>query len=198
MRDLRACRQRQLRARWGPAPKAGARHALARASDGESSCDAVVSLRTDVMGARRVAMALRGLLRRNRWRRRASVARDERRSVPAKRVPSAATKSPAPPRQQRSRGRARRIRAGTSSRIARRADAHPRPCLTSGARRLRPRDGPASREFCHFCPGLAVRVAKPRAAHRGPKGENPGACWGSPSGARGTRTPDLLGAIQAR
>src|SRR5436190_5813349 len=30
-----------------------------------------------------------------------------------------------------------------------------------------------------------------------PKRENPSACWGSRNGARGTRTPDLLGAIQA-
>jgi hypothetical protein len=100
--------------RKGRAPKAVPRHALTRASVGESSCDAVVSLSTDVMGgaipssygtsgtvrAESVADARLCLLETS----------GGRRSVPATRVPSAARKSPAPPPQQRSRGSARRIR----------------------------------------------------------------------------------------
>jgi hypothetical protein len=70
-------------------------------------------------------------------------------------------------------------------------------CLTSRARRIRPRNGPESREFCHFWPVFGARVAKPRATHRSPKRENPSTCWGSRSGASRTRTGDLLGAIQA-
>jgi hypothetical protein len=99
-------------ARVGRAPKAGPRHALTRASVGESSCDAFVSLSTDVMGGARGSHGTSGTVRAESVATRASVARDERRSVPATRVPSAARKSPAPPPQQRSRGRVRRIRGG--------------------------------------------------------------------------------------
>ena len=122
-------------------------------------------------------------------RRAALGARDER--------PSAARKSPAPPPQQRSRGKGRRIRGGYFEPL-------------SAARRGSPtamshvwRSTDASRRWARTMGVLPLlswfrrSSGKPRAAHRSAKRENPNARWGSRSGARGTRTPDLLGAIQA-
>src|SRR5215204_953533 len=54
-----------------------------------------------------------------------------------------------------------------------------------------------SREFHHVWGHFGLRVMKFGASAPASNSENPSACWGSRSGARGTRTPDLLGAIQA-
>jgi hypothetical protein len=54
-----------------------------------------------------------------------------------------------------------------------------------------------SREFHHVWGHFGLRVMKLDTRDLPAKGENPSVCWGSRSGARGTRTPDLLGAIQA-
>jgi hypothetical protein len=116
----------------------------------------------------------RGHLGRNRWRRASVCSRRAggRRSVPATRVPLAARKSLAPPPQQRSRGRTRRIRGAYSEPLS--------------ATRRGPSDAMA---HASRSTNSSTKCAR--------KGENPSVCWGSRSGTRGTRTPDLLGAIQA-
>jgi hypothetical protein len=107
------------------APKAGPRHALARASDGESSRDAVVSLSTDVMGARRIAMALRGLLGRNRWRRALLFGETSGARCPRREFHRRRGRVPLLHHNKGHMGRLDGSAPDTSSRTARRAEAHP-------------------------------------------------------------------------